>query len=79
MFAHLISFAEFFSHCCQIQEAVKRKLDQEKESERRENKEKQLREREMARLWMIQKNGNSLQQLKDDIAVERIQEQVSIG
>ncbi len=56
---------------------MKRKLREEKELEKRRRKEKQLQERELARLWKLQKNTRSLLQTKDEIVQERIQEQVN--
>lgn len=61
----------------QMQEIAKRELQQEKELEKRRQKESQLQERELARLWKLQTKSNHLHDIKDEIIHERAQEQVS--
>lgn len=57
---------------------MKRKLQEEKEREKQKIREKQLEERELARLWKLQKSSQSLLQSKDELIHERQQEQVGV-
>lgn len=60
----------------QIQEYLKTKINEERELETQRRKKKQMQERELARLWMLQKTSRTLSQTKDEIIAERAHEQV---
>ena len=60
----------------QIQEYLKTKIQQEKEYEKQHKTKNQRQQRELARLWKLQKASQSLAQTKNEIITERIQEEV---
>lgn len=60
----------------QIQEYLKTKIQQEREHEKQRKTKSQLQQRELARLWKLQKTSQCLAQTKDEIIAERIQEEV---